>query len=173
MEAIQTFYKGYHFRSRLEARWAKFFDILGIKWVYEPEGFKHRDTWYLPDFWVKYPDEDQYPYPIGKPPERGVYVEIKGQQPTKAELDKCFLLAKYSHHWVIMIAGSCGVGEFEGYSWRFETSRGFKISIRDPQPLDIGSSFYHNFFRSTPDVVPNWRIESAFDAARRWRPEVC
>jgi len=103
MEAIQTFYKGYHFRSRLEARWAKFFDALRIKWVYEPEGFKHQDTWYLPDFWVKYPDEDQYPYPIGKPPERGVYVEIKGQQPTKAELDKCVLLAKYSHHWSVSV----------------------------------------------------------------------
>jgi hypothetical protein len=30
--AIPTRYKGYHFRSRLEARWAVFFDALGIKW---------------------------------------------------------------------------------------------------------------------------------------------
>lgn len=38
MQAIQTRYKGYHFRSRLEARWAVFFDTLGILWEYEKEG---------------------------------------------------------------------------------------------------------------------------------------
>ena len=37
-KAVQTEYKGYLFRSRLEARWAVFFDTLGIQWEYEPEG---------------------------------------------------------------------------------------------------------------------------------------
>jgi hypothetical protein len=51
LKAIQTFYKGYHFRSRLEARWAVFFDALGLKWEYEPEGFElPGGVWYLPDF---------------------------------------------------------------------------------------------------------------------------
>lgn len=35
IKPIQTRYKGYHFRSRLEARWAVFFDALGIAWKYE------------------------------------------------------------------------------------------------------------------------------------------
>lgn len=39
IKAIETEYKGYRFRSRLEARWAVFFDALGVEWVYEPEGF--------------------------------------------------------------------------------------------------------------------------------------
>lgn len=30
MKAIETRYKGYRFRSRLEARWAVFFDALGL-----------------------------------------------------------------------------------------------------------------------------------------------
>jgi hypothetical protein len=52
--AIQTAYKGYHFRSRLEARWAVFFDALGISWEYEPEGFELPDgSRYLPDFRIK------------------------------------------------------------------------------------------------------------------------
>lgn len=52
-KAIETAYAGYKFRSRLEARWAVFFDALGIKWEYEPEGFILADgTWYLPDFWL-------------------------------------------------------------------------------------------------------------------------
>jgi len=37
--AIPTRYAGCHFRSRLEARWAVFFDHMRIDWVYEPEGF--------------------------------------------------------------------------------------------------------------------------------------
>lgn len=57
MKAIETRYKGYHFRSRLEARWAVFFDSLGLKWAYEPEGFELGNAGnYLPDFKVKYPD---------------------------------------------------------------------------------------------------------------------
>ena len=53
---IQTRYKGYHFRSRLEARWAVFFDAMGFKWQYEPEGYVLPDgTHYLPDFRIEFP----------------------------------------------------------------------------------------------------------------------
>lgn len=48
---IETLYAGCRFRSRLEARWAVFFDCLGIQWEYEPEGYAlDEETWYLPDF---------------------------------------------------------------------------------------------------------------------------
>lgn len=49
---IETVYKGYRFRSRLEARWAIFFDSLGIPWEYEKEGFDIGGKWYLPDFYL-------------------------------------------------------------------------------------------------------------------------
>lgn len=53
LKAIETAYKGYRFRSRLEARWAVFFDAVGIKWEYEAEGYDLEDAgWYLPDFWL-------------------------------------------------------------------------------------------------------------------------
>ena len=53
MIAIETRYRGYRFRSRLEARWAVFFDSLGLDWEYEPEGYDLGDAgWYLPDFWI-------------------------------------------------------------------------------------------------------------------------
>ena len=51
LKPIQTSYKGYKFRSRLEARWAVFFDHCGVKWEYEPEGFElENGQYYLPDF---------------------------------------------------------------------------------------------------------------------------
>jgi hypothetical protein len=52
LQPIPTTFRGYRFRSRLEARWAVAFDAIGLRWDYEPEGFKLRDgTCYLPDFW--------------------------------------------------------------------------------------------------------------------------
>lgn len=62
--AIETHYNGYRFRSRLEARWAVFFDAIGIRYEYEPEGFVGGyGEYYLPDFYLS--DYD-------------VYVEVKG-----------------------------------------------------------------------------------------------
>jgi hypothetical protein len=50
IKAIETQYAGCRFRSRLEARWAVFFDALDIAWEYEPEGFELPSGRYLPDF---------------------------------------------------------------------------------------------------------------------------
>lgn len=66
--AIETRYAGCHFRSRLEARWAVFFDALGIPWEYEAEGYVgHSGLAYLPDFHLPTVNSG-----------RGTYVEVKG-----------------------------------------------------------------------------------------------
>ena len=52
IKPIETYYNGYRFRSRLEARWAVFFDAGKIKYEYEPEGFDINGTRYLPDFYL-------------------------------------------------------------------------------------------------------------------------
>lgn len=78
LTAIETRYAGCRFRSRLEARWARFFDHMSIRWQYEPEGFIVHDrmalatvdTWsYLPDFWL---------------PELGMWAEVKGSWDTES-----------------------------------------------------------------------------------------
>jgi hypothetical protein len=58
IKAIQTRYGNRHFRSRLEARWAVFFDKAGVKWDYEPEGFLLPSGPYLPDFYVRNAEGD-------------------------------------------------------------------------------------------------------------------
>lgn len=73
IKAIETRYAGHRFRSRLEARWAVFFDALGVEWRYEPEGFETSAGWYLPDFYF---------------PEYGRWVEIKGGRPTARDLER-------------------------------------------------------------------------------------
>lgn len=51
MNAIPTKYAGVQFRSRLEARWAAFFDLVGWRWEYEPIDL----AGYIPDFVVQRP----------------------------------------------------------------------------------------------------------------------
>ena len=77
IKPIETYYNGYRFRSRLEARWAVFFNATRISYIYEPEGFVLPDgTKYLPDFYL--PDLD-------------AYVEVKCDTPNGAQevVDKC------------------------------------------------------------------------------------
>lgn len=53
IKPIETEYHGYRFRSRLEARWAVYFDAVGLLWEYEPDGFRLDSGAYLPDFWLE------------------------------------------------------------------------------------------------------------------------
>lgn len=62
--AIPTQFNGIQFRSRLEARWAAFFEILDWNYVYEPLDANG----YIPDFLITHPDS------IGLPP---LLIEVK------------------------------------------------------------------------------------------------
>lgn len=50
MQAIPTVYAGVRFRSRLEARWAAFFDLCAWPWTYEPMDLDG----YIPDFVLRF-----------------------------------------------------------------------------------------------------------------------
>jgi hypothetical protein len=76
--AIETEYKGYLFRSRLEARWAVFFDALGIPYLYEPGGFDLSGTWYLPDFYL------QRRLPVLGGEDREFYVKLAVEREARA-----------------------------------------------------------------------------------------
>lgn len=53
MRAIRTTYQGVKFDSKLESTWARFFDALGIPWVYEKQKIELApDLRYIPDFWL-------------------------------------------------------------------------------------------------------------------------
>lgn len=87
---IETEYAGHRFRSRLEARWAVFFDSAGIKWQYEPEGFRRwiassadGDSFisYSPDFYL---------------PHTHTWVEVKGgDQQLKKDAERIWYMTEY------------------------------------------------------------------------------
>ena len=71
IKPIETVYNGFRFRSRLEARWAVFFDAIGLKYEYEIEGYATNSICYLPDFYI---------------PSLNRWFEIKGKPLTNEEM---------------------------------------------------------------------------------------
>lgn len=114
IKPIETVYNGYRFRSGLEARWAVFFDTLGIKYEYEKEGFDLGDgIHYLPDFWL---------------PQVNMWAEVKPTKLTVKEEDKCNRL-------VVSTGAPCllliGVPENTPYN-------GIECNDEDPHNLIVG-----------------------------------
>lgn len=91
IQAIQTRYDGHHFRSRLEARWAVFFNELDIPWEYEPQGYEINGRKYLPDFWL---------------PEQSLWFEVKGEMPDEATLDMYTEMAAQTNTVFVVALGS-------------------------------------------------------------------
>lgn len=92
IKAIETRYKGCHFRSRLEARWAVFFDALGVEWQYEPESFYGGSGAYVPDFFLPEIAVRGRDYCAAK----GVYVEVKGtDEALRRDADKIAMCIDY------------------------------------------------------------------------------
>jgi hypothetical protein len=100
IKAIETRYKGRRFRSRLEARWAIFFDMARIKWEYEFEGYKLNDgTSYLPDFYL---------------PESKTFVEIKPHDKELVDkgLQKCDEFVFSTKKDILLIGGNPSIDEY-------------------------------------------------------------
>lgn len=98
--AKPTEYAGRLFRSRTEARWAVFLDALGLAWEYESRGFdlvvSGKKRSYLPDFYL--------PTVWGQSGQ-GVWLEIKGAQPTSAERALAQSLAKQTRQDCYIASG--------------------------------------------------------------------
>ncbi len=95
IKPIEPTYNGYRFRSRLEARWALYFDLVNIKYEYEPEGYVlENGECYLPDFYL---------------PEVNAYFEVKhaslkGKDVSGAK-EKLELLAKAKDCFAMLCRG--------------------------------------------------------------------
>ena len=110
-KAIDTYYAKRFFRSRLEARWAVFFDALKIEWDYEREGYELGGIRYLPDFWLP----GVY---LRRKADVGLWVEIK---PTVEEMKenerKFFILDKPV---VVFVGAPPGYDDNRGVEGGFE-----------------------------------------------------
>lgn len=144
IKAIETKYKGYRFRSRLEARWAVFFDVLRLKWDYEPEGFEFDGFRYLPDFLLTTGDGN-------------VWLDIKPRGDLSRE-DELKMLAfsgmvmrdpEMSRHFYVL-RGSPWIGEYELLVESYRQSEPFIVSgmtfTHCPLCLTIGIRSHYETF---------------------------
>lgn len=90
VKAIETTYAGHRYRSRCEARWAIFLDVLNIAFNYELEGFELESDYYLPDFYL---------------PQVKSYAEVKPGTFSPKETEKCHQLADFTGCPVLMLDG--------------------------------------------------------------------
>lgn len=162
LKPIQTFYKGYRFRSRLEARWAVFFDALAIEWKYEPEGFQLApDVRYLPDFWL---------------PQVRMWAEVKGANFSQEEKRKCQLLANQSGRPCLILNGDPDGRNFWAcmpYSPNQENEPGWEDFVIDGGYLEE-RRFYQCTGEEYPEQTDNaWGddVAAAISAARQARFE--
>lgn len=102
--AIPTRYNAVNFRSRLEAKWAYFFDLLEWRWDYEPIDL---NGW-IPDFAL-----------YG--PKNTTLVEVKPAfdfpQDIADEIDKAYPKSESSHEVLIVGARLCKEDSFLGPGW--------------------------------------------------------
>lgn len=141
IKPIETSYRGYRFRSRLEARWAVFFDTLGVPWEYEAEGYHTPAGPYLPDFVLHLtnrtvffevkaddfqPQDDRWAL-VAR--EKGWDMIVArgipgpddfGTGPTNQQLEVYFAYGGWDNYQAFCVCSSCGaVGiEFSGRSER-------------------------------------------------------
>jgi len=147
IKAIETTYKGYRFRSRLEARWAVFFDTLGIKWEYESEGYEKEifangrteTIRYLPDFFLPHPRPDA---------NGGIYVEVKGDK---------FALQKEQQKYTNLLDFGSALPHFDGSgnTGAYEPVRGLLLLGDIPQAIQM-KVYLHPIIQHHKGLVRKW-----------------
>lgn len=93
--ALETIYGGVRFRSRLEARWAVYFDLIGLPWIYEPDGYSLKSGNYCPDFVTNFNFDSNYFLEVKPNEDAFVPISNKLQEFSDAVDKPIFCLAGY------------------------------------------------------------------------------
>lgn len=158
IKPIETQYNGYRFRSRLEARWAIFFDIIGLKYEYEMEGYDMEGIRYLPDFYI--PSLDRW-------------FEIKGKSLNNYEMKKCEEFCSRKDNKNIKFSVLIGtpevvrIDDFIGileYVWEWP-SKTYPENYRMLAPDGLSEKEYYSRFVKGLWIVPNVTEEKLAKAA--------
>jgi hypothetical protein len=158
IKPIETKYNGFRFRSRLEARWAIFFDMIGLKYEYEVEGFEMNGIRYLPDFYI--PSLDRW-------------FEIKAKPLSEYEMKKCeeFCFNKDNENIkfsvlvgspeAVKIDAVAGIME---YVWEWPSEK-YSDNVRFLAPEELSEKEYYSRFMRGLWVVPDVTEEELATAA--------
>lgn len=160
IKSIKTVYNDLLFRSRLEARWAVFFDTLDIAYSYEPEMIEV--NWfgvnnYIPDFYL----DDM----VG-------YIEIKGPRPTDREIAKAAALVVREKIGVLILWGSI-------YDHMKRESNNYGGILVEPKPRSIAGvtvtdgCAFSECQKCGNVAIGRGPIPDGCGPTERWGPGVC
>lgn len=141
VKPIETLYSGYRFRSRLEARWAVFFDALGIRYDYEPEGYElDGGERYLPDFWLT---------------DLNMWVEIKPSEPTPREKRLAYLLSQGTGFNTVILWGTPKIPLFDYENQRVQTFYEALLFVATPpaQLTGFALSIHNHWLEMMPEFL--------------------
>ena len=102
--ARPTWENGIRFRSRLEARWARYFAAAGVPFEYEPDWFRlESGLCYKPDFWLLLPG--------------GCWAEVKPLPFNRRELAKLRGLTRATRRPAFLLIGEPAAKEYGRLEW--------------------------------------------------------
>jgi hypothetical protein len=145
MKVIQTHYEGVFFRSRTEARYAKFFDCLKLQWVYEGEGYDLDGDRYLPDFWM---------------PSLECFIEIKGKFPNRREVRVARKLQFFTERDVVICHGLPMENDAIKFGWDHENGGSFTETFCQ-WDIDDGLVTFNEFPNESPRLIEAARCARA------------
>lgn len=124
IKAIETEYKGYRFRSRMEARWAVFMDAASIRWVYEPDAYDlGNGTCYLPDFYL---------------PQQDAFLEVKNPTAPKEEFEKVGKMAVAAKKLAYVFTSPPKLPDWEDYDGEGAIAYFYEQASGEPFPEEEG-----------------------------------
>jgi hypothetical protein len=99
----ETIYDGIRYRSRQHARWAVFFDILGLEHLYEPQAFKVESAVHSPTFLLPGIGNDIHTLDLTIP---GVFIDVPVVPPTNPELEVAKTISSYTDRNLCIFHGT-------------------------------------------------------------------
>ena len=130
MTSNDVVYNGIIFKSRLAARWAVYFDVVGIKYEYAGKVIELPDRKVTPDFWL--PQVEKYAY-------------VKSNPFTDSEIssiDETVLNAECS---VLMLVGAPNYGAYNARELDYPIDSDGDYVLQGPFTVDYILNGYHGY----------------------------
>jgi hypothetical protein len=153
-EAIKIFYNGVNYKSKLEGKWAAYFNYLGVGFGYEVEdGFPTTAGIYCPDFFIY---------------KTGWFIEVKASPDllTEREKEKIGYFETHLPEWANGIIIVYGNPENTYDTWFLRDVLGVERTeeeVKNAEYTAINTSFYSGSYNP---VAPVYVIDNPIDSGR-------
>ena len=113
LDQVKTYYGGNHFSTKLEARWAVFFNCIGLPFSYEAPHeageINYQASFIAP---TVTPNDETGKW---EPSTQSFRILVKSSEPTRVELEEAALISHISGSPIVILAGAIGATQYTGH----------------------------------------------------------